>query len=73
MTGLPLTRSQRHAFMRMQMACHTLADPDSTGREQASARVSLYRGYRALAESFGGDRALKASAQFMRAWIENSE
>lgn len=57
-----MSRDQRHAYMRIQMACQTLNDPDAMPRELASARVSFYRGFRALAAAYGHDQDLTRAA-----------
>lgn len=67
-----MTRDQRFAFRRMQMASQILADPDSTQREQRSARVSFYRGFRAFAQSYGLDEDLAEATSSLAAWLERA-
>lgn len=63
-----MTRPQRHAYMRMARAAQVLSDPDATTREQASARVSFYRGFRALAQAYGDDAQLAKAATMLGAF-----
>lgn len=63
-----MTRDQRFAFKRMQMACQMLQDPDATTRERRSALVSFYRGFRALGEAYN-DPALRSALRPLDAFV----
>lgn len=56
-----MSPTERIAWHRIAMAARALADPDANERTLRSARVSFYRGFRALSTGTRNDYLLRAT------------